>query len=232
MTRLGFALGLLLPAVGCSGSDNNNGASGGAASGGSANGAYGGSTASGGIANAAGGATSGGAAANGGSTASGGAAAGSGSGAAPASASQADLGAFLDSGAYKQAPWVADVAEPRPGGVGTQHGDGIRVWQNPTLVAAMRAGHDGREGRMYPDAGSMAVKEMYDSDKKLIGVAAALHTANGDDWGSWTYYCWAPGGRCTSGDVDKNAPLYGNGSQGRAQGCLICHGATIFTKIP
>lgn len=227
MTRIGFALCLLLPALGCSSSDDNNGANGGATSGGASN-ASGGAT-SGGSANASGGTS----AANGGSTASGGAAAGNGSGAAPASASQADLAAFLDAGAYRQAPWVADVEEPRPGGIGTLHGDNIRVWQNPTLVAAMRAGHDGRDGHMYPDAGSMAVKEMYDAQKNLIGVAAAIHTVDGAAWDSWTYYCWAPGGRCTSGgDVEKSAPIYGNGNGSRTQNCLICHGATIFTKIP
>jgi hypothetical protein len=224
VTRVGLVNCTLLPALGCSGSESNCGsnACGGHASGGASGGA-----------NASGGTTSsGGNASPGGTTSSGGAAAGSGSGAAPASASLADISAFLESGGYKKDPWISDVATPRKGSTGTQHGDGIRVWQNPTLVAAMRGGHDGRMGNPKPDVGSMAVKEMYDASNQLIGLAAALRTADTNSWDSWTYFCYAPGGRCTSGDVDKSAPLYGNGNATKTQPCVICHDGTIFTKIP
>ena len=231
LTRLGLVICTLLPALGCSSDSNGGDASGGSTSNGGTT-SSGGSSSSGGNASPGGTSSSGGNASPGGTSSSGGAAAGSGSGAAPASASLADISAFLESGGYKKDPWISDVATPRPGSTGTQHGDGIRVWQNPILVAAMRGGHDGRTGNPKPDVGSMAVKEMYDASNQLIGLAAALRTADTNTWDSWTYFCYAPGGRCTSGDVDKSAPLYGNGNATKTQPCVICHDGTIFTKIP
>lgn len=231
LTRLGLVLATsipaLVPALGCSSSESNGGSGGSNTSGGASSsggsGDAGGNTSSGGSGNASGGASS----------SSGGAAAGNGSGAAPASSSQADIAAFLESGGYKKDPWISDVATPRPGATGTQHGDGIRVWQNPTLVASTRSGQDGQQGRPKPAVGSMAVKEMYDANNQLVGLAAALRTLDTTTWDSWTYFCYAPGGRCTGGgDVDKSAPLYGTGNSNRTQPCIICHDGGIFTKIP
>ncbi|MFZ5895968.1 MAG: hypothetical protein ACOY0T_33235 [Myxococcota bacterium] len=229
----GLALTLLLPIVGCSSnSDDSKGSGGSTASGGAASN---GGSANGGSAN--GGSASGGAAAGG--SASGGAAnggsgtGGSGTAAAPASSSQADITAFLDKGGYKDPSWVVDVASPRPGDSGTQHGDGIRVWENATLVASIKGGRDGWMNRPAPDVGSMAVKEMYDSNGQLVGLAAALRSSATTGFGGWTYYCYAPGARCSStGEYTKSAPLYSGGGVAPGMTCAICHNSTIFTVPP
>jgi hypothetical protein len=143
------------------------------------------------------------------------------------------MAAFIDSGAYKQAPWISDVAAPRPANKSaSQHGDGVRVFENPTLVTSIKAGRDGWDDKPSPDVGSMAVKEMYDTDGKLVGVAAAWRSAEVNGWGAWTYYCYGPSNRCAGGDYPKSAPLYGNGAVAPGQGCAICHNATIFTEPP
>jgi hypothetical protein len=80
----------------------------------------------------------------------------------PNSDSQADIGAFLESGGYKRAPWISESNEPRAGTVGTQHAGKVRVWENPPLVASLKGGRDGRMSRPFPDQWSMAVKELYD----------------------------------------------------------------------
>jgi hypothetical protein len=229
-TRCGLALTAVLTLLGCSSnSDNSNGGSGGAANGGAANGGtanVSGGAANGGTANVSGGANGGGSAgaAVGGRSATDG----------PASASREDIAAFLDKAGYKASPWVSDVSAPRKATSGSQHGDGIRVWENATLVTSIKAGRDGWMGRPAPDVGSMAVKEMYDDGGQLVGLAAALRTTATTGFDSWTYYCYAPGNRCSSSSASptKEAPLYGNGAANATISCAICHNSTIFTVPP
>jgi len=226
-TRYCLVVSAGLTLLGCSSNpDGSNAGTGGAANGGAANGGSSGAANGG---SASGGAPSGGSsgAATGGN-ASGGAAADG-----PASASKADIGAFLDKAGYKASPWISDVSTPRKATTGSQHGDGIRVWENPTLVTSIKAGRDGWDGRPLPDVGSMAVKEMYDDTGTLVGLAAALRTTAGTGWDSWTYYCYAPGTRCSSNNSGtKEAPIYGDGWQNPTMPCAICHGSTIFTVPP
>lgn len=125
------------------------------------------------------------------------------------------------------------MSAPRPASLpASQHGDGVRVFENPTLVTSIKAGRDGWMNHDAPDVGSMAVKEMYDTGGQLVGVAAALRSTATSGWGAWTYYCYAPNSRCASGDFTKSAPLYGNGAVSPGQGCAICHNSTIFTAPP
>lgn len=226
---------VFVPVIACGSNSNDSNGSGGstanagAPSTGGANNA--GQSSTGGANNAGQSSTSGGSGSGtAGSTSATGGSAGT---AAPASSSKADIAAFIDSGAYKQAPWVSDVSSPRAATFSaSQHGDGVRVFENPTLVTAMKTGHDGKDTNPAPDVGSMAVKEMYDSGGQLVGVAAALRSSETSSWGGWTYYCYAPNSRCASGDYAKTAPLYGNGAVAPGQGCAICHNATIFTSPP
>jgi len=156
----------------------------------------------------------------------------------PASDSMMDIGTFVQNGDYKKAPWVSDVAAPRMGGAGTQHGDNIRVWLNPTVIAALKAGHNGLtvDGGVNPppDQYSMAVKEMYDDAKtNLVGVAISLRAEATTGSTSWIYYCYAPGTQCLTGRTGtKEMPLYGKGNAAAVSQCAICHGNTVYTTPP
>ena len=152
----------------------------------------------------------------------------------PSSDSQADIGAFLERGGYKSAPWIAETAAPRQQSVaGSQHGSTVRVWENPPLVASLKGGRDGREDRPFPDQWSMAVKELYDETTgELVGVAASFKTTAGADFGAWTYYCYGPDNRCFQGSAPKAMPIYGKGSAPPANNCGFCHGFSVFTIPP
>ena len=86
----------------------------------------------------------------------------------PASASQADIVAFLAAGEYKKAPWIAETEAARPQAGATSPHDSVRVWLNPELVASLQGGRDGFRNTMTMvtnpphDRWSMAVKELYD----------------------------------------------------------------------
>ncbi len=152
----------------------------------------------------------------------------------PSSEAQADIGAFIENGGYKNAPWISETSAPREGTFGTQHGGKVRVWENPPLVASLKGGRDGRMGNPYPDQWSMAVKEFYDNmSGEFVGAAVAFKTMAGADFGAWTYYCYGPDNRCSSyGPATKEMPLYGKGSSPPGNNCGFCHGFSIFTVPP
>jgi hypothetical protein len=152
----------------------------------------------------------------------------------PNTDSQADIGAFLESGRYKSPPWLSETDTPRPGTIGTQHGSKVRVWENPPLVASLKGGRDGREQRPYPDQWSMAVKELYDDTSgEFVGAAVAFKTAPGSEFDAWTYYCYGPDNRCSSsGSAPKDMPVYGKGSTASGRNCGFCHGFSVYTIPP
>lgn len=152
----------------------------------------------------------------------------------PNSDSQADIGAFVESGGYKRSPWISETATPRDGIPGTQHVGKVRVWENAPLVASLKGGRDGRMGHAYPDQWSMAVKEFYDEmSGDLVGAAAAFKTESGAATGAWTYYCYGPEHRCSpNGPAEKDMPVYGKGSSPPGSNCGFCHGFSIFTVPP
>lgn len=165
--------------------------------------------------------------------ASGGAARGGGSSSAvPATDSQLDIVTFVESRRYAEPPWLADVAAPRGPGLGTQHDGPVRVWLSPVLIDALKNGRDGRQGREFPNAGSMAVKELFDSSNALVGIAASLKTADGNAPSSWTYYCYGPDTRCGYAATPKESPIYSKGSILPGSNCGICHGYSVFTAPP
>jgi hypothetical protein len=145
-----------------------------------------------------------------------------------------DIGTFVQNGDYKKAPWISDVAAPRMGGAGTQHGDNIRVWLNPTAVTALKAGRNGQMNAAPPDQYSMAVKEMYDDAKtNVVGVAISFRSEATTGAPAWIYYCYAPGTQCLTGRTGtKETPLYGKGNVAAVSQCAICHGNTIYTTPP
>ena len=153
----------------------------------------------------------------------------------PSSDSQLDIGAFIEQRGYKGATWIAETAAPREQSIpGSQHGSTVRVWENPPLVASLKAGRDGRDDHPYPDQWSMAVKELYDATSgDLVGAAVAFKTTATADFGAWTYYCYGPDNRCSfqgTGTID--APIYGKGSSSPGNNCGFCHGFSIFTVPP
>jgi hypothetical protein len=160
----------------------------------------------------------------------------SGTGGSTAGGSNAD-GASTggERGGYKSAPWISETAAPREQSItGSQHGSTVRVWENAPLVASLKGGRDGWEGRPFPDQWSMAVKELYDQTSgELVGVAASFKTMEGGAFGAWTYYCYGPENRCSfQGSAPKDMPIYGKGSTSPASNCGFCHGFTVFTIPP
>jgi hypothetical protein len=153
----------------------------------------------------------------------------------PPSDSQADIGTFVATRGYQGATWIAETAAPREQSlVGSQHGSTVRVWENPPLVASLKAGRDGRDDHPYPDQWSMAVKELYDAmSGEFVGAAVAFKTAAGADFGAWTYYCYGPDNRCSfQGPGTIDMPIYGKGSSAPGSNCGFCHGFSIFTMPP
>jgi hypothetical protein len=241
--RLGsVALGALLTFVlNCSSEPAKNGGASGASTGGASTGgtaAGGAGTGGAGGGGAGTGAAGTGAAGTGGASGAGAAGAPDGSTGRPTelpnSDSQADIGAFVESGGYKSSTWISETAVPREGTTGTQHGSKVRVWENAPLVASLKGGRDGRMGHPYPDPWSMAVKELYDDvSGDLVGAAVAFKTAAGADFGAWTYYCYGPDNRCSSnGPAPKDMPVYGKGSSTPGSNCGFCHGFSIYTVPP
>jgi hypothetical protein len=153
----------------------------------------------------------------------------------PSSDSQADIGAFVQARGYKAATWISETAGPREQSIpGSQHGSTVRVWENAPLVASLKGGRDGREGRPYPDQWSMAVKELYDAmSGEFVGAAVAFKTTAASDFGAWTYYCYGPENRCASqGSTTIDMPIYGKGSSSPGNNCGFCHGFSIYTVPP
>jgi hypothetical protein len=110
----------------------------------------------------------------------------------------------------------------------------VRVWENPPLVASLKAGRDGRDGHPYPDQWSMAVKELYEATSgEFVGAAVAFKTTAGSDFDAWTYYCYGPESRCSfQGPASIDMPIYGKGSSSHGNACGFCHGFSIFTMPP
>lgn len=180
-----------------------------------------------GVAGVAGAAIGGAGAATGGAPGGGGATAGSGTGGSgppmglPASDSKDDMLAFLTAKTYRNAPWIAESAAPRPQRSSSPHGK-VQVWMNPPLVDSLRNGRTGAAGSMRPDQWSMAVKEMYDDADMLVGHAVTYRSGPAEDAPNWLFLCYAPGTRCDGSNMATlAAPIYSRGTSGNS--CYFCH---------
>lgn len=143
----------------------------------------------------------------------------------PSETSQLGVEAFLDRGAYREAPWISDAA-PRPRSDATSPHGRVRVYFNSIAADSMRAGNDGIESP--PARRSMIVKELYDADDALLGRAVSMKVEEGKSLSSWLYYCDGPGDACV-GDAATPTPLY---TEGRVSACHTCHGGGIFALLP
>lgn len=218
---------LLVGILGCSGGGESPGGSGGTAGQGGAAGD------TGGVPGGSGGSDSGGTAGMGGATGGmgGGASGDGGNGGSdggsapwptdvPSDTSEEGIRAFLEGKQYMS--WLFQTDAPRPREYQTSPHDRVRVAFSERLVTAKQAGIDG-DPDTYP-AGSMAVKEMYDEEDNLVGIAAILKMKDGKGLPTWLYFCDAPDERCVNG---RTGPFYGQVSD-----CNFCHGEFIYTSPP
>jgi hypothetical protein len=117
--------------------------------------------------------------------------------------------------------WTAETTEPREASsVVSPHGD-VRVYLNDEAVTAQTGAGE------YP-LNAMAVKELYDGTT-VVGYAVMLKSTEGPGTNTWTYWCYGPAGRCSTGSEEATveAPIYGTPDSN----CGACHGGTIFTMI-
>jgi hypothetical protein len=97
---------------------------------------------------------------------------------------QSGLQTFVASGAYKETPWIADVAAPRDGTSTSPHGR-VRVWFNDTLKASQVAGNG--MAMVAHTTGNISVKEHYDAADMLTGHSVMVNEEGAAT--AWTYYC-------------------------------------------
>jgi hypothetical protein len=142
----------------------------------------------------------------------------------PSDSSAAGLLAFLETDAYKNAPWMAETAAPREQSSPYGHGDVI-VYLNDVLVASQQAGNGELQGTAH-DPGSMSVKEFYDEGGDKVGHAVMLKLEGA--FSNWAYYCVGSSDRCrtNAGPFTEADPHYSTGTMGE---CGFCHGGMIFT---
>ncbi|MDX2053545.1 MAG: hypothetical protein SFV15_14190 [Polyangiaceae bacterium] len=224
---LGASISLF--AVGCASDDSVSG-------GGTQTGTGGSSTAVGGNK-----ATGGAASTTGGSKATGGASTGSGGGGntPTGSAPQATVDAikaFLAAGTHKAAPWKSEGAAPRDAlpNSASPHGK-VRVYFNDTLQASSAAGNGAlvmNKVEKPHTTGSMVVKEMYDAQGAMIGVAANLKVDG--DAAAWAYY--GVGDKKlfndqTGGAFSEAAPFFKTAPKDGAFSCTFCHFGYVFSPI-
>jgi hypothetical protein len=135
---------------------------------------------------------------------------------------QSGLQTFVASGAYKETPWIADVAAPRDGTSTSPHGR-VRVWFNDTLKASQVAGNG--MAMVAHTTGSVAVKEHYDAADALTGHSVMVKEEGAAT--AWTYYCEDA---TTPANCGGESPTYGTAADGVS--CSFCHGGLIFTIAP
>ncbi len=140
----------------------------------------------------------------------------------PADTSAASIAAFLDSEAYKAAPWIGDAATRTSASLTNPHGM-VRVFFNPAVAPAI-----GADAPTFA-ANSMIVKELYDSAGALVGKAANLH-ANPED-ADWTFFCYASNNQCDAQQASSTEadPIYGVGTDVT---CGFCHDGSILAPAP
>lgn len=142
----------------------------------------------------------------------------------PQTPSEAAISAFIADGAHRGDGWSADTEAPRERNSDVSPHGRVQVWLNDELVASAAAGN-GAYGGTAHDAGSMAVKELYDEADVLLGAAVMLKL-EGDAY-EWAYWCDGPEDRCgvTTAPTD---PYYG---VARDAECSFCHGGLIFNLL-
>lgn len=153
-------------------------------------------------------------------------------GQAPTEATAEAISAFLKVAAYAKGSWASDSPTVRePSSAVSPHG-AVRVWMNDLMVAALRAGKSSKTGTAPAHQLSMAIKELYGDDERvLLGHAVMLKGDEGAAAGSWVYYCYGPAGRCFTGSAERtiDRPYFGRGT---AIACGTCHGGVVFAKPP
>lgn len=143
-------------------------------------------------------------------------------GAWPRDTSESGIAAYLASGAYREAPWVAETDAPRDANSGVSPHGRVRVWFNDVLVDSQRAGNGEVGGTPHPE-GAMSVKELYDDGDAVLGHAVMLKRDGAAD--DWLYTCDETPSRCGS----SAAPVYGVGLD---TDCGFCHGGVVFNAAP
>lgn len=142
----------------------------------------------------------------------------------PAELTLTALEAFLDQKTYQSSPWVADPA-PRPSqDPGNPHNH-VRVYFNPRAVQSIQEGRGDRSAHL---AESMVVKEMYNAEEELLGLAVSLKTEDSREASSWLYYCRGSGFFCGSSDASETKPLFSAGHQD----CFSCHMENFYAPLP
>jgi hypothetical protein len=145
-------------------------------------------------------------------------------GAAPADSTQASIVAYLQAETYKQTPWIAETAAPRePTSTVSPHGR-VKVWMNDTLVTSQAAGN-GMFGGTAHTAGSMAVKEFYDSTDVYLGRGVMLKVPGTAS--AWVFYCDSTVHEACG--TEDPLPFYGDMNSFQCNGC---HGGLIFNQAP
>lgn len=153
-------------------------------------------------------------------------------GKAPAELTAAGISAFLQAGEHTKGSWISETPAPRDRSSSVSPHGNVRVWMNDLMVASLRAGKSTNIGTPPADQFSMAVKELYDDEKKtLLGRAVMLKADDGALGNAWIYYCYGPGGNCFNGSAERTIDNAYFG-RGFALNCGSCHGGLIFTKPP
>lgn len=143
----------------------------------------------------------------------------------PTDSSAEGIEAFLASGAWREAPWVAETDAPRePNNVVSPHGR-VQVWLNDVLLDSVEAGNGAPDGTPH-DPGSMTVKELFNEDDVSIGLAVMLKLEG--DLHAWAYWCDGPAGPCGASSA-TSFPYYGIAY---ATDCGFCHGGLAYNAMP
>lgn len=141
----------------------------------------------------------------------------------PSDTSAEGIAAFVQAGAWSQAPWVAESEAPREASsVSSPHGR-VQVFFNDLVMASAQAG-EGIDGTTPFDAGSMVVKVLHAEDDSVLGHAAMLKLDGG--FAEWVYWCEGPGARCgADGDQESTWGI------GLDTSCGACHGGNVFNLL-
>ncbi len=148
----------------------------------------------------------------------------------PADESMDTIGTFLSQGLYEGDGWTAQTSAPREQSMVVSPHGRVRVHLTNTLVESIAAGNGGlgSESGQAHTFGSMAVKELYDDDDMLVGIAALLRQTDSD---GWITYCYGPIERCATGmgPFTQDDPYFDLDSNTLT--CRGCHAGNIFTTL-
>lgn len=145
-------------------------------------------------------------------------------GAAPSDSTEAAITAYLQAETYKQAPWIAETAAPREATSAVSPHGRVKVWMNDTLVTSQGAGN-GAFGGTAHTAGSMAVKEFYDTADMYLGRGVMLKVEGSAS--AWVFYCESTAPEACG--IEDPLPFYGDMNSFQCNGC---HGGLIFNQAP